>query len=282
MADQPEHLQPLLGADEADPVEIVNGSSDALFLFVCDHASTRLPRALGTLGLSPAEIATHIGWDIGAAELARKLAAAFSAPLVLTGYSRLALDCNRPLASEGSIPLVSAGIEIAGNVGLSPAARRQRQAALFHPYHGAIAGLLDDRSRRKIPTALLAIHSFTPDYPGQSRPWHVDFAYHRDRRLAGLLIDAFDSPGIVVGDNLPYAVEDESDYSIPVHGERRGLPHVLVEVRQDTLADAAGIALWAERFTALLARLTPEIARQALSSHPPLGQAPDAAGSPPA
>jgi predicted N-formylglutamate amidohydrolase len=273
MAD-PEHLEPLLGADEPNPVEIVNGESDALFLFVCDHASARLPRALGTLGLSPAEIAAHIGWDIGAAELALKLAAAFAAPLVLTGYSRLVLDCNRPLSSEGSIPLVSAGIEIAGNSGLSSAARRQRQDTLFHPYHQAIATLLDRRLERKVTTALFAIHSFTPDYPGESRPWHVDFAYHRDRRLAGLLIDTIDIPGIIVGDNLPYAVEDESDYSIPYHGEKRGLPHVMVEIRQDTLADSAGIDLWVMRLVALLTRLIPDITQQALSSHASQGREP--------
>ena len=274
MADRSDPLPPLLGSDEPDAVEIVNGDSDALFLFVCDHASSRLPRALGTLGLAPAEIASHIGWDIGAAELARRLAATFAAPLVLTGYSRLVLDCNRPLASEGSIPRVSAGIGIAGNAALSAAEQLQRQATLFHPYHRAIAAVLDRRRERNLPTALLAIHSFTPDYPGESRPWHVDFAYHRDRRLAGLLIDAFDVPGILVGDNLPYAVEDDSDYTIPVHGENRGLPHVLVEIRQDTLADAAGIDLWAARFAALLARLMPDIAAQAESSTAAQVQAP--------
>lgn len=254
---------PLLAADEPPAVEIVNGDSDAPFLFVCDHASNRVPRSLGSLELLPTTLATHIGWDIGAADLARKLAASFAAPLILAGYSRLVIDCNRPLTSDGSIPSMSAGIEIAGNRQLAPEARRQRQETLFHPYHRAIVDLLDRRRLRQVPTALFAMHSFTPDYPGETRPWHVDFAYNRDRRLAGLLLDAIDIPGIIVGDNLPYAVNDESDYSIPVHGEQRGLPHVLVEIRQDTLSDPAGIALWADRLYALLSRLRPAIERLA-------------------
>ncbi len=256
----------LLGPDEPPAVETVNGDSDALFMFVCDHASHRIPKMLGDLGVSEAHRQTHIGWDIGAAELARQLAAAFKAPLFLTGYSRLVIDCNRPLVSDGSIPATSAGIEIAANKNLSDADRRLRHDTLFHPYHRAIAAHLDRRHARKVPTALLAIHSFTPDYPGESRPWHVDFGYQRDRRLAGLLIDGLQEPGILVGDNLPYAVEDESDYAIPVHGEQRGLPHVLVEIRQDTLADAAGIARWGNRLTDLLTRLQSAILAHAKDS----------------
>lgn len=252
-------LPSLLNADEPPAIEIVNGESDALFVFVCDHASHRIPRRLGGLGLSEEVRRTHIGWDIGAADLARQLAVAFQAPLFLSGYSRLVIDCNRPLISDGSIPATSAGIEIAANRGLSAAERRQRQDVLFHPYQQAIAAHLDRRKARNVPTALFAIHSFTPDYPGETRPWHVDFGYQHDRRLAGLLIDGLKEPGILVGDNLPYAVEDDSDYAIPVHGEQRGLPHVLVEIRQDTLSDAAGIARWGDRLTTLFDRLRPAI-----------------------
>lgn len=252
-------LPPLLNADEPPAVEIVNGDSDALFVFVCDHASHRIPQRLGDLGLSDELRRTHIGWDIGAAGLARHLARAFQAPLFLSGYSRLVIDCNRPLVSDGSIPVTSAGIAIAANRDLSGAEKRQRQDVLFHPYQQAIEAHLDRRKARGIPTALFAIHSFTHDYPGENRPWHVDFGYQRDRRLAGLLIDGLQEPGILVGDNLPYAVEDESDYAIPVHGEQRGLPHVLVEIRQDTLGDATAIARWAERLTTLFDRLRPAI-----------------------
>ena len=264
----------LLAPDEPGPCETVQGSGDAPLVFLCDHASHRIPRGLAGLGLPRATLASHIGWDIGAAELARKLAAIFAAPLVLTSYSRLVIDCNRPLTSAGSVPVSSAGVAIAANQNLSAAMRRARQDALFHSYHRTITNLLDKRKTRRQPTAILSIHSFTPDFPGEARPWHIDFAYNRDRRLAGLLLDRFDLPGIKVGDNLPYRVEDDSDYSIPCHGERRGLPHVLIEIRQDTLATPAAIDLWAERLANLCRRLMPEIARLATASLPSKNLAP--------
>lgn len=259
---------PLLAPDEAPPFELLNAGSASLFVFLCDHASRLIPRRLGNLGLSQAEIDMHIGWDIGAASLARQLAAAFAAPLALTGYSRLVIDCNRPLGAPGSMPVVSAGIDIPGNRDLAAAEIGERQDVLFHPYHHAITDLLDRRCVRHQPTAIFSIHSFTPDFPGEVRPWHIDFAYRHDRRLAGLLLQNIDIPGIVVGDNQPYPVDD-TDHSIPVHAEQRGLPHVLIEVRQDTLATASGIALWAERLTDLFRRLLPDIdqlAKDSLSS----------------
>lgn len=253
-----------LMAAEPPVVEAVNAGSDNVVFFICDHASHRIPERLGDLGLRSEEIRSHIGWDIGAADLARSLAASRAAPLVLSGYSRLVIDCNRPLESPGSIPAASAGIAIRGNQNLSPAVLTARRNTFFRPYHAAISGLLDRRQRDGIPTVLLSMHSFTPDYPGEERPWHVDFGYNRDRRLAGLLLREDLGPGILVGDNQPYKVEDDSDYSLPVHGERRGIPHVLIEIRQDTLTDADGIAAWAERFDKLLRRLTPALERLAM------------------
>lgn len=258
----------MLKSTEPEAVEILNPHSRSPLFFVCDHASNRLPACLGDLGLAASDLESHIGWDIGAADLARRLADAFSATLVLSGYSRLVIDCNRPVVSEGSIPGSSAGIEIPGNRNLSAEEVEARRGAFFHPYHAAIAKLLDRRQQERQPTALLSIHSFTADYPGQQRPWHIDFAYNRDRRLAGLLLQADMGGGLVVGENLPYKVEDDSDYGIPQHGERRGLPHVLVEIRQDTLATADAIDRWAARFTKVLTKLMPDITELAASSLP--------------
>lgn len=258
----------LLAPDEPAPCELVAGSGDTPFVFLCDHASNRIPRRLLDLGLSRAELDAHIGWDIGAADLARGLAKSFSAPLLLTGYSRLVIDCNRPLGSAGSVPIASCGLAIPANRDLTVAMIHEREEVLFHPYHQTISALLDERARRRQPTAILSIHSFTPDFPGEARPWQIDFAYHRDHRLAGLLLEHFEAPGIMVGDNRPYAVDDESDYSIPAHGERRFLPHVLIEVRQDTLATAAAIGIWVERLAALFHRLLPDIDRLAQATLP--------------
>ena len=264
----------LLAPDEPGPCEVVAGGGGTPYVLLCDHASNRIPRRLRDLGLARADREAHIGWDIGAADLARGLARALSAPLVLTSYSRLVIDCNRPLDSAGSIATRSAGVTIAANQGLTAAMIHERRDALFHPYHQAIAALLDERERRRQPTVVLSLHSFTPDFPGAARPWQIDFAYHRDRRLAGLLLDHFDAPGIVVGDNLPYAVDDESDYSIPQHGERRGLPHVLIEIRQDMLATPAAIGIWVERLAGLFHRLLPDIDRLARATQPARDHAP--------
>jgi predicted N-formylglutamate amidohydrolase len=261
----------MLKSTEPEAVEILNPHSRSALFFVCDHASNRLPACLGSLGLAASDIESHIGWDIGAAALARRLAGTFSAPLVLSGYSRLVIDCNRPIVSEGSIPSSSAGIEIPGNRNLSAGEVEARRETFFYPYHAAIAKLLDRRQQERQPTALISLHSFTPDYPGQQRPWHIDFAYNRDRRLAGLLLQADMGADLVVGENLPYKVEDDSDYGIPQHGESRGLPHVLVEVRQDTLRTEAAIDHWAERFKNVLTKLMPDITRLAASSLPSKG-----------
>jgi predicted N-formylglutamate amidohydrolase len=253
-------LPPLLGKGEPPAVEVVNPESEATCFLICDHASKRLPQRLGDLGLTLAERESHIGWDIGAADLARRLSSILDAPLLLTGYSRLVIDCNRPLTSAGSIPVTSAGVSIPGNRDLGALQIRQRQDTLFRPYHGAITRLLDRRRQRRQPTALFSIHSFTPDFPGQVRPWHIDFAYNRDRRLAGLLLDSFGREhDLTVGDNLPYNVDDGSDHSIPMHGEGRGLPHVLIEIRQDTLGRPDLVDRWAERLTDHLRGLMPEL-----------------------
>jgi predicted N-formylglutamate amidohydrolase len=256
----------LLSPGEPPVVEVVRGEAETAVFFICDHASNRVPGPLGDLGLSPEQLQSHIGWDIGAAMLARNLAERRSAPLVLSGYSRLVIDCNRPLESPGLIPVFSAGIPVPGNQNLSDAERKNRRDTFFRPYHRTISRLLDRRERNRVPTVLFSMHSFTPDYPGEQRPWHIDFGYNRDRRLAGLLLGESLGPDILVGDNQPYKVEDDSDYSLPTHGEGRGLPHVLVEIRQDTLADAEGVAIWADRFDAMLRRLAPAIEKLAKES----------------
>jgi predicted N-formylglutamate amidohydrolase len=239
---------PLLAPDEPPAFEVLNPEGSASALLVCDHASNRIPRQLGSLGLGADQLADHIAWDPGAAEVARGLAARLDAPLVLSGYSRLVIDPNRPLASPESIPERSDGIPIPGNLGLSGQARAGRAAALYDPYHQAIARLLAGRTGR--PTLLLSIHSFTPVFGGEQRPWPVGVACWRDRRLAGAMLHALRRPGdLLVGDNQPYGVDDEHDYTLPTHGEGRGIPYVMIEIRQDLVRTPADISAWVARLT---------------------------------
>lgn len=236
----------LLGLDERPAVETINMHGSGSAVLVCDHASHRVPERLGTLGLEPDLLVDHIAWDPGAADVARRLSAHLDAPLVLSGYSRLVIDCNRPLGHAESIAERSAGVSIPGNHALLPEERTARIDALFRPYHGAIGWLLDSRSHR--PTVLLSIHSFTPILNGQVRPWQICISHWRDARTAALLLGAFRRTGdFTIGANEPYPIEDHIDYTIPLHVEGRGLPCAMIEIRQDGILTAAGAAAWAAR-----------------------------------
>ena len=244
----------LLAADEPAPVTVHNESGRSPFLIVADHAGNLMPRALRALGVSEPDRQRHIAWDIGIAPVCRHLAEALDATLIQQNYSRLIIDCNRTPGSETSMPEISESTRVPGNVGLSEAQKTARVREIFRPYHDAIEAELDRRGQAGRPAALVAMHSFTPIYHGVARPWHAGVLYNRDPRFAHLLMALLkNEAGLTVGDNEPYSVTDESDYTIPVHGERRGLHHVAIEIRQDLIAADEGQRAWA----ATLARLLP-------------------------
>lgn len=244
---------PLIGPDEPAPVSLANEAGGSVFFLTCDHGGRAIPRRLGRLGLSEADLARHIAWDIGIAAVGRQLSERLDATLAVQAYSRLVIDCNRDPAVPSSIPEISESTEIPGNRGLSEADRRARREGVFEPYHRTIASALDRRRAAGRDTVLVALHSFTPVFKGVSRRWHAGILYNRDARLARPLLALLRAePGLLVGDNEPYAVGDLTDYTVPVHGERRGLPHVEIEIRQDRITEAAGQAEWAGRLAQLL------------------------------
>jgi predicted N-formylglutamate amidohydrolase len=243
----------LLGDDEVPPVIEENPGSRSPFFFTCDHYGRLIPRALGDLGVSASELERHIAWDIGIAAVATQLAREMDVHLIAQRYSRLVIDCNRPFDSPGSIPLISEATEIPGNGGLDHTQVAARQQAVFAPYHARITQALDARKAQGLPTILVSLHSFTPVYAGIARPWHIGTLYNRDGRLPHLLRDMLRKEGdLVVGDNEPYAVSDATDYTIPVHAERRGLMNTGIEIRQDLIGDPSGQHQWAERLARLL------------------------------
>jgi predicted N-formylglutamate amidohydrolase len=245
----------LVAADEPAPVAVYNENGPSPFLLVADHAGNVMPRALGRLGIAEAECERHIAYDIGIAGLGRLLADALDATLIQQNYSRLVIDCNRPPGSPASIPELSELTPIPGNVGLSENSKAARAREIFRPYHERIAGELDRRQQDGRAAVLIALHSFTPVFKGVSRPWHAGVLYNLDARLARALLVLLEQENeFSIGDNEPYAVSDTTDYTIPVHGERRGLHHALIEVRQDLLADENGQRAWAS----ILARVLPQ------------------------
>jgi predicted N-formylglutamate amidohydrolase len=255
----------LLAADEPPAVvEYLRGGASP-FLLVCDHAGRRMPRALHDLGLAQADLARHIAWDIGIAGVARRLADRIEACLIMQPYSRLAIDCNRPPGTPESIVHESDGTPIPGNVNLSAAEAATRVRKIFEPYHGAIDRHLDARKRAKTPTILISLHSFTPVCGRVARPWQAGVLYHRYRALADALREQLSAPGdLTVGDNEPYTVDDETDYTIPVHGEQRGIAHVAIEIRQDLIGEDEGQRSWAER----LVNVLPKAAAKIIASLP--------------
>jgi predicted N-formylglutamate amidohydrolase len=243
----------ILAPGEPPPFLEARRQGRSNFVIVVDHASARIPRGLDNLGVSASELQRHIAWDIGALAVAERVSAALDAPLVAQNYSRLVIDCNRDPKVATSIPTISELTEIPGNVALSEADREARRREIFDPYHDRVRALLDERAAAGRPTILVAQHSMTNVYKGSSREMHAAVLYNRDRRFAGLVLDRLRrETGLVVADNQPYFVTDETDYSIPLHGEARGLPHVEIEIRQDLLLDAAGQQDWALRITRAL------------------------------
>jgi predicted N-formylglutamate amidohydrolase len=213
-----------------------------------------VPRSIDGLGLTRLQLSQHIGWDIGAAAVTRRLATSLDAPALLTGFSRLVVDCNRNPADSSSVPPTSDGVLVPGNQNLPAAARATRLATCFAPYHDAIAARLDACLATGAVPALLSIHSFTPVMDGRERPWHVGILWDKDPRLAQPLLAALRTEaGVVVGDNEPYSAREPAGYTMRHHGVARGLPHVAIELRQELIADDDGAALWAGRLARALA-----------------------------
>jgi predicted N-formylglutamate amidohydrolase len=245
----------LLAPDEPTPVLELSRQRNSPFVIVVDHASARIPRRLQDLGLPAAELKRHIAWDIGALAVARRVAVTLDAALIAQNYSRLVIDCNRDPKVDSSIPRLSETTLIPGNAALSEAQRTARRRAIFEPYHQRIRERLTAREEAGRATILVALHSMTPVYLGARREMHAAILYNRDRRFAQLMLENLRRDGgLNIADNEPYFLSDATDYTIPRHGEARGLPHVEIEMRQDLVGEEAGQAEWAERLSrALLA-----------------------------
>jgi predicted N-formylglutamate amidohydrolase len=255
----------LLDGQDVPPVLEETAAGRSPFLLTSDHYGRAVPHALGDLGVPLSEFERHIAWDVGIAGVANALSKQLDAHLIAQRYSRLVIDCNRPPAAASSIPRISEATVIPGNEGLARDAAEARRAAIFDPYHRRIDEVIEARLRDRVPTVLVSLHSFTPVYAGVARPWHIGTLYQRDTRLPPLLLKHLRAePDLVVGDNEPYAVSDETDYTIPVHGEKRGLMNTGIEIRQDLIADPTGQKSWADRLARILGEIEATLRAQRL------------------
>lgn len=235
----------MMGPDDPEPVEWIQRDSQSPVLLLCEHAGQAIPTGLNGLGLPKSAIDLHIGWDIGARQLAQAVAERLDAPLILQNYSRLVVDCNRPPGSDGFIPEVSDEVIVPRNQGLDAAERMARQRLIFDPLNKAIRDGFERVPRR----AAFSIHTFTRQMQlGERREWDAGFLCRHDLEAAQMLLESIGSeqPGLALAVNEPYQIEEFGDWFIPEHAEKRGVRHTLIEVCNDQVRTEAQVSLWAD------------------------------------
>jgi predicted N-formylglutamate amidohydrolase len=242
--------------DDFPAFEVIEGRLDLGLLILADHATNRVPPQYGDLGLDPSAFGRHIAYDIGVEPLTRALAATLGAPAVMSCFSRLLIDPNRGEDDPTLIMKISDGAIIPRNYPMTSDEADFRLNRFHRPYHDAVSGMIsriEDATGRA--PLIMSMHSFTPIWKTTVRPWHAGILWDSDARAARPLIDALAAlPGIICGDNEPYdgALRGDTMYR---HCMQRGIPHALIEIRQDLIADDKGVAEWAGRLAPIFARL---------------------------
>ena len=249
----------LIGKNERKAFRVERPRGTAQAVIVCDHASNKIPKKLGSLGLKKADLQKHIAWDPGTEQIGRWLGRAMDATTVLAGYSRLVADLNRGHDNKECMRATSDGIKIPGNEKLSAHEKKQRLEEIFWPYHDAIDRELDRFLKKKTVPVLISIHSFTPRMQGKARPWHIGVMWNREERIARKLAKALraQNPKLVIGENKPYSLKSMSTGkdTIRRHAEDRGIPYIIVEFRQDLVGNKKS----AEKFARIFYRALKEV-----------------------
>lgn len=222
--------------------EAIAGDAATGLLLIGDHASNRVPADID-LGIASGLLDLHIAIDLGVAAVAAALNKRTGMPAILGGVSRLVVDLNREEDAPHIIPIASDGHAIPGNA-LAHDGRQARIGRFWHPYHHEIAGRIAGHR----PRLLVSLHSFTPALesdPAQKRPWQIGILYNRDDRAARIAIPALEAAGVIVGDQLPYSGK-LLNATMNRHGEANGIAYLGIEMRQDLVADEAGVERMAD------------------------------------
>ena len=230
-------------------VLVSNARGASPFVFVCDHASNRLPSKYGDLGLSATERLSHIAWDPGALAVSRRLSEILDAPLVQSTVSRLVIDCNRDLDAPDLIWTLSETTRIAANEQIDHAERQYRIDHFHRPFHASVSTLLESRRHAGQETILVCMHSFTPVYHGAARPWPIGLIHGADTRYTQALREALrvQEPDLNVGWNEPYAALKGVTLTLERHGDGRGIDATMIEIRHDEILHPDGVTMWSNQ-----------------------------------
>lgn len=231
----------LLSLDDVSPYITLNPNSITPVLLVCDHASNRFPKSLGTMGLDYLDRLSHITVDIGSRATTESLARQLNTTAILCQYSRLIVDCNRNLSDNSAYLDKSDGVDIPGNQNLNDNEKEIRESEIYWPYHNAIDTQISRLKRQKVSPIIISIHSFTPVFNGNKREWEVGVLWDKDPTTARIFINKLTEAGFLVGDNKPYSGKDLEDFTLDYHAETIGLPHVGIEIRQDLINNDDGV-----------------------------------------
>jgi predicted N-formylglutamate amidohydrolase len=259
----------LLAKNEPAPFVVRNPDASAPILLVCDHASRRFPRALGTMGLDPFARRCHLAVDIGAGALTETLADSLGVTAVLCQYSRLIVDCNRQLMDPGAFLEFGDGVIIPGNRSLHQQDKDMRAKDIYWPYHGAVEAQVSRLRDMNIDPVFISIHSFTPVLNGESRTWEMGVLSDKDRVTAEIFINDLREAGYLVGDNEPYSGKAPQDFTIDHHAEQIGIPHVGIEIRQDLILHDDGVERIAEIMHKIIASIPARINPTDIASRQP-------------
>ena len=235
------------------PYSIYNHNEHSKIIILCDHASKTIPKKYKNLGLSQKNVNKHIGWDIGALKLAKKISKRTNSTLIYSGYSRLLVDCNRALQTKGAFIKKSEDIIIPGNLEINRAEKILRAKKYYFPYHNKIKSILNKKLRKKIVPIFVSIHSFTPVYLKKIRPWHIGLLYLDDKRLTSFFANEIKkNKKLKLGINQPYKMMLKGDFTVPFFAEINGCPYVLIEIRQDLLIKNESINYWSDLISKIL------------------------------
>ncbi|MEX1660229.1 N-formylglutamate amidohydrolase [Thioclava sp. 15-R06ZXC-3] len=246
------------------PIQIEGDERGGACVFVCEHASNAMPAPWGDLGLNEAQRAAHIAWDPGALGVARALAAQLDAPLAAACQSRLIYDLNRPPHHAGAMPARSETFDIPGNQDLSAQDRLTRTDAIYLPFHAELRALIARRLARGTVPVLVTVHSFTPVYFGQSRTVELGVIHDADPALAcAVLEEALEQTGLDTRLNEPYSAADGVTHTLALQATPMGLPHVMLELRNDLIADEASQSAMAATLAPVLRAAIARLSHQA-------------------